>query len=126
MAMGIAYDSDAGRAIAAAVTALLTGTSYATSAEMAAELGAFPGFAKNREAMLRVIRNHRRAAHGETGGYEGLAIAAGAARRRELPGPAARRRGARHLGRGAGLGREARLPQRPGDGDRADRHDRAS
>jgi len=73
MAMGIAYDSDAGRAIAAAITALLTGISYATSAEMADELGAFPGFAKNREAMLRVIRNHRRAAHGETAGYEHLA-----------------------------------------------------
>src|SRR5205814_7887999 len=56
-----------------AVTALLTGTSYATSAEMAAELGAFSGYEKNREAMLRVIRNHRRAAHSETAGYEGLA-----------------------------------------------------
>jgi ribonucleoside-diphosphate reductase alpha chain len=75
MAMGIAYDSDAGRAMAAAVTSLLTGTSYATSAEMAGELGAFSGFEKNREAMLRVIRNHRRAAHGETAGYERLAIA---------------------------------------------------
>jgi ribonucleoside-diphosphate reductase alpha chain len=74
MAMGIAYGSEAGRAIAASVTALLTGTSYATSAEMAAELGAFPGFTKNRAAMLRVIRNHRRAAHGESAGYEGLAI----------------------------------------------------
>ncbi len=74
MAMGVAYGSEAGRAIAAAVTALLTGTSYATSAEMAAELGAFPGFTKNREAMLRVIRNHRRAAHGESAGYEDLAI----------------------------------------------------
>ncbi|HEV2334299.1 MAG TPA: vitamin B12-dependent ribonucleotide reductase, partial [Stellaceae bacterium] len=74
MAMGVAYGSAAGRAIAASVTALLTGTSYATSAEMAAELGAFPGFTKNREAMLRVIRNHRRAAYGETSGYEGLAI----------------------------------------------------
>src|SRR5213082_3268731 len=74
MAMGIAYDSEAGRAMAAAVTALLTGTSYATSAEMAGELGAFSQFEKNREAMLRVIRNHRRAAHGETTGYERLAI----------------------------------------------------
>src|SRR5712691_11032865 len=74
MASGIAYGSETGRAIASAVTALLTGTSYATAAEMAAELGAFPGFAKNREAMLRVIRNHRRAAHGERDGYEGLAI----------------------------------------------------
>jgi ribonucleoside-diphosphate reductase alpha chain len=73
MAMGIAYDSDAGRAIAAAVTALLTGISYATSAEMAGELGAFPEFAKNRDAMLRVIRNHRRAAHGDDAGYEELA-----------------------------------------------------
>ena len=73
MAMGIAYDSEAGRAMAGAVTALLTGTSYATSAEMAAELGAFSGYEKNREAMLRVIRNHRRAAHSETAGYEGLA-----------------------------------------------------
>ncbi|HEX5452161.1 MAG TPA: vitamin B12-dependent ribonucleotide reductase, partial [Stellaceae bacterium] len=74
MAIGIAYDSEAGRALAAAITALLTGTSYATSAEMAAALGAFPGFDKNREAMLRVIRNHRRAAHGDSDGYEGLAI----------------------------------------------------
>jgi ribonucleoside-diphosphate reductase alpha chain len=79
MAMGIPYDSEAGRAMAAAATALLTGTCYATSAEMAGQLGAFAGFAKNREAMLRVIRNHRRAAwgesEGETAGYEGLAIA---------------------------------------------------
>ena len=74
MAMGIPYDSEAGRAMAGAVTALLTGASYATSAEIAGELGAFSGFEKNREAMLRVIRNHRRAAHGETGGYEALAI----------------------------------------------------
>jgi ribonucleoside-diphosphate reductase alpha chain len=74
MSMGISYDSDQGRAIAAAITALLTGTTYATSAEMAAELGAFPGYAKNREPMLRVIRNHRRAAHGDAGGYEALAV----------------------------------------------------
>src|SRR5258708_25233791 len=73
--MGIPYDSDSGRAIAAAITAILTGTSYATSAEMAAELGPFPGYAKNREAMLRVIRNHRRAAHGERDEYEALAVA---------------------------------------------------
>src|SRR5436305_5463460 len=68
MAMGIAYDSDAGRAMASAVTALLTGTSYATSAEMSGELGAFSGFEKNREAILRVIRYHRSAAHGESTG----------------------------------------------------------
>jgi ribonucleoside-diphosphate reductase alpha chain len=74
MSMGIPYDSAAGRALGGAVTALMTGASYATSAEMAGELGAFPGFAENREAMLRVIRNHRRAAHGESDGYEGLSI----------------------------------------------------
>jgi ribonucleoside-diphosphate reductase alpha chain len=75
MSMGIPYDSEQGRALAAAITALLTGTTYATSAEMAAELGAFPGYAKNRDAMLRVIRNHRRAAHGDSEGYETLAVA---------------------------------------------------
>ncbi len=51
----------------------MTGVSYATSAEMAKELGAFPGYKKNREHMLRVIRNHRRAAHGERSGYEKVA-----------------------------------------------------
>ena len=65
MSSGIPYDSDAGRAICGALSAIMTGTAYATSAEMAAQLGAFPGYKKNRDAMLRVIRNHRRAAHGE-------------------------------------------------------------
>jgi ribonucleoside-diphosphate reductase alpha chain len=74
MAMGLSYDSDRGRAIAAAISAIMTGVSYATSAEMAEELGPFPGYATNREAMLRVIRNHRRAAYGETDGYEDLSI----------------------------------------------------
>ena len=74
MSMGLPYDSDEGRAIAAAITALLTGTTYATSAEMAAQLGPFPHYAKNRDAMLRVIRNHRRAAHGDKAGYESLAV----------------------------------------------------
>jgi ribonucleoside-diphosphate reductase alpha chain len=74
MSMGIPYDSAAGRALGGAITALMTGSSYATSAEMAGELGAFPGYPENREAMLRVIRNHRRAAHGESSGYEGLSV----------------------------------------------------
>ena len=74
MAMGLSYDSDAGRAICATISAIMTGVSYATSAQMAEELGAFPGYAKNRDQMLRVIRNHRRAAHGESGGYESLSI----------------------------------------------------
>ncbi|WP_323036548.1 vitamin B12-dependent ribonucleotide reductase [Pararhodobacter sp.] len=73
MNMGLGYDSPEGRALCGALTAIMTGVSYATSAEMAAELGAFPGFAKNRDAMLRVIRNHRRAAHGLTD-YEGVNV----------------------------------------------------
>jgi ribonucleoside-diphosphate reductase alpha chain len=74
MTMGLGYDSAEGRAFAAALTAIMTGVSYATSAEMAGELGTFPGFNKNREHMLRVIRNHRRAAYSESGGYEGLSV----------------------------------------------------
>jgi ribonucleoside-diphosphate reductase alpha chain len=74
MTSGIPYDSAEGRAIAGAVTAIMTGVAYATSAEMAGELGPFPGFKKNREHMLRVMRNHRRAAHGESTGYEKLSV----------------------------------------------------
>ncbi|ODN68438.1 Vitamin B12-dependent ribonucleotide reductase [Methylobrevis pamukkalensis] len=74
MSSGIPYDSDEGRAICGAISAVMTGISYATSAEMAAELGTFPGYPQNAEHMLRVIRNHRRAAHGATSGYEGLSI----------------------------------------------------
>ena len=73
MSAGIPYDSHEGRAIAGAISAILTGISYATSAEMAGELGAFPRYEENSDAMLRVIRNHRRAAYGETTGYESLA-----------------------------------------------------
>src|SRR5271163_3814899 len=74
MTMGLSYDSKEGRALCGALTAIMTGTSYATSAEMAKELGPFPGYKKNAAHMLRVIRNHRRAAHGESRGYEGLAV----------------------------------------------------
>jgi ribonucleoside-diphosphate reductase alpha chain len=70
MSSGIPYDSEAGRAICGALSAVMTGVSYAASAEMAAELGPFPRYAENRDAMLRVIRNHRRAAYGERTGYE--------------------------------------------------------
>ncbi|MBC2859634.1 vitamin B12-dependent ribonucleotide reductase [Stappia sp. 28M-7] len=72
MTSGIPYDSDEGRAICGALTAIMTGVAYATSAEMAGELGPFPGYADNAQHMLRVIRNHRRAAYGEASGYEGL------------------------------------------------------
>jgi len=73
MASGIAYDSDEGRALAASLSAILTGVSYATSAEMAKELGPFDGYEKNKEHMLRVMRNHRRAALAEDG-YEELTV----------------------------------------------------
>ena len=75
MTSGIPYDSDEGRAIAGALTAILSGISYATSAEIASELGAFKDYKRNAKHMLRVIRNHRRAAYGEAGGYENVAIA---------------------------------------------------
>jgi ribonucleoside-diphosphate reductase alpha chain len=83
MTMGIPYDSAQGRAIGGALAAIMTGGAYATSAEMASELGTFPEYHNNRESMLRVIRNHRRAsadiynrhsAHQEMGPYEGLSI----------------------------------------------------
>ena len=63
MLLGMPYDSDQARAYAGAVTALMTGQSYATSAELASHLGPFPEFPANREPMLRVIRNHRRAVY---------------------------------------------------------------
>ena len=74
MNMGLGYDSDEGRALGGALTAIMTGVAYATSAEIAGELGAFAKFEKNRAHMLRVIRNHRNAAYGKTDGYEGLAV----------------------------------------------------
>ncbi len=74
MASGLSYDSAEGRAICGAISAVMTGVAYATSAEMAAELGPFPGYEPNAGDMLRVIRNHRRAAYGNRDGYEKLAI----------------------------------------------------
>ncbi len=59
MLQGIAYDSDEGRSIASALTAIMCGQAYRVSAEMAASKGTFEGFAKNREPMLRVMRMHR-------------------------------------------------------------------
>ncbi len=72
MSSGLSYDSHEGRSLCAAITALMTGTCYATSAEIAQRLDAFPEYWHNDDAMLRVMRNHRRAAYGETNGYEGL------------------------------------------------------
>lgn len=75
MVAGVPYDSDKGRALAGGITALMTGEAYAASAEIARDLGAFPRFPQNRDHMLRVIRNHRRAAyHAPSNEYEGLSI----------------------------------------------------
>src|SRR5262249_19845436 len=75
MVQGIPYDSPEGRGQAGAVTALMHAVSYATSAEVAGEQGPFPRYQPNREAMLRVIRNHRRAAYNAPAQeYEGLTI----------------------------------------------------
>ena len=74
MAQGHSYDSDEGRAICAAITAIMTGVSYATSAEIASEVGAFPQYKKNAKHMMRVMKNHRLAAHSKATGYKGLSI----------------------------------------------------
>jgi ribonucleoside-diphosphate reductase alpha chain len=75
MLMGIPYDSEAGRAVAGALTAILTGQSYETSAEMAGAFGPFPKYEHNKKDMLRVIRNHRRAAYNAPDqDYEALEI----------------------------------------------------
>lgn len=74
MVNGIPYDSDKARAIGGAITAIMTGTAYATSAEMARELGTFSEYKNNKQHMLRVMRNHRYAAYNSTENYEGLEI----------------------------------------------------
>jgi len=74
MNMGHSYDSDEGRALCGALSAIMTGVSYATSAEMSAEQGPFAGYKRNASHMLRVMRNHRNAAYGATDGYEELAV----------------------------------------------------
>lgn len=75
MRQGISYDSPEALAQAGALSAILCGEAYATSSEMASVIGYFPQFEKNREQMLRVIRNHRRAAYNRSSdAYEGLSI----------------------------------------------------
>ncbi len=124
MASGIPYDSPQGRAICGALSAIMTGTAYATSAEMAKELGAFPGYEDNAADMLRVIRNHRRAAYGLDAGYEKLSTppvpldAAACADEQSRRGRPAR------LGPGHRARPGARLSQRAVDRDRPHRHHR--
>lgn len=75
MRTGVAYDSDEGRAICGALTAVMTGEAYAQSARMAAELAPFPGYERNREHMARVVRNHRRVAYAaDPTDYEDLTV----------------------------------------------------
>ncbi len=74
MVMGIPYDSEEARGIAGALTAIMTGIAYKTSAEMASFLGAFPRYKENEEDMLRVMRNHRAAAYDAEEAYVGLSI----------------------------------------------------
>ncbi len=74
MVMGIPYDSEEARGIAGAISAIMTGISYKTSAEMAEFLGAFPRYNENAEDMLRVMRNHRAAAYDADEAYVGLSI----------------------------------------------------
>jgi len=87
MTSGIPYNSEKGRALTAALTAIMSGVAYATSAEMAAELGAFKGYEQNAANMLRVIRNHRRASYGQLHGYEKLNIHPVALKASDCPQP---------------------------------------
>ena len=74
MVSGIAYDSEEARAIAGAITAIMNGVAYKTSAEMAHSLGAFARYEENKEHMMRVMRNHRAAAYDAADAFEGLEI----------------------------------------------------
>ena len=107
MSNGLPYDSDEGRAVAAAITALMTGRGYRQSAEIAAAIGPYDEYEKNREPHNAVMRMHRDAAYEIDGRVEERAARGGAAL----------------LGRGGRARRGARLPQRAGDGAGADRDD---
>ena len=124
MSSGVAYDSAAGRAIAGALSAIMTGVAYATSAEMAKERGPFARFMENREAMLRVIRNHRRAALGEHVGYEKLATAPTPLDHAACPDKALIAAAERAWETALAPGRALWLSQRAGHRHRADRHHR--
>ncbi len=108
MSDGVPYDSDEGRNIAGAITALMTGRGYRKSAEIAAAVGTYDEYPKNREAHNAVMRMHRDASYElDPDGGQGRAGRGGAA----------------ELGRGGRARRRARLPQRPGHGARSDRDD---
>ena len=110
MASGLAYDSDEGRAWAAAITALMTGHAYAVSARTAGRMGPHEGYEENAEPMLNVLRMHRDASY---------QIDESKAPGRDP------RRGPARVGRGRRPRRSSRRAQRPGVGARADRHHRS-
>ena len=124
MSSGIPYDSEAGRAICGALSAIMTGVSYATSAEMAAELGPFPRFSENREHMLRVMRNHRRAAYGERTGYEQMSTPPVPLDHKANPDQKLAEHAKKAWDRALDARRSARLPQCAGQRRGADRHHR--
>src|ERR1700712_2935251 len=74
MVSGIAYDSEDARGIAGAITAIMTGIAYKTSAELAEHLGTFKRYEENKQHMLRVMRNHRAAAYDAMDAYDGIEI----------------------------------------------------
>ena len=110
MAMGLGYDSDGGRAMAGAITSLMTGQSYKRSAELAGVVGPYAGYARNADAHKRVMRKHQ--------------AANDAIRSVHSPRPRRARPGHQGVGRRHQDGGEERLPQRAGLGARADRHHR--
>lgn len=85
MLMGYGYDSDEGRQVAGAITAILGGQSYVHSAKLAEVVGQYPAFARNREDHLRVIRNHRVASYGRSN-YEGVTMPPEGLRDHAFPG----------------------------------------
>ena len=107
MAQGLAYDSDDGRAWASAITALMTGHAYATSARTAGRMGPFAGYAENADAMLDVLRMHR----AEVAKID-----------EDLVPVDLLRRGAAVVGRGRRRRRDPRRPELAGLGSRSYRH----
>ncbi len=109
MARGLPYDSDGGRAWAGAITALMTGQAYRTSARIAEAMGPFEGYEPNADAMLRVMRKHRAAADEIDGDAVPEAVLSAAKQSWDDA---------------IAFGSQARVPELAGDGARAHRHDR--
>ena len=124
MSSGIPYDSDAGRQICGTLTSILTGICYATSAEMAKELGPFPGYKKNREAHAARDAQPSPRRLWRAPGYEKVATPPVPLDHKACPRPDAGRARQARLGPRGRAGHRARLPQCAGLGGGADRHHR--